>query len=63
MEVVSEFYSDDERVEAHVCKATEGHVIMFYEDGEVVAIRNYPENSLAYIETVAENHVMGLKQY
>lgn len=63
MKTISEFFSDDSRIEAHVCETEMGtYSILFYEDGELVKIKNYPESSLVYLETVAENHVLGLKQ-
>ena len=64
MKVISEFFSPSGDLQSKVC-LTEVNVatVEFYRDDELVATREFPNNTIQYAEDAAENFVMGIGQF
>ena len=59
-EIVSQFYSDNGKREAHVVKSVKGFSVEFYERSRLERTVDMHSKSLQYAEDAAENWCLGL---
>lgn len=68
VEIISEYWSDDGKLKAEIVNVGSGErewgtdMVYFYADGKFVGSEAYDGHSLDYLESAAENYVLGIKR-
>ena len=68
VEIISEYWSDDGKLKAEIVNVDSKErewgidMVYFYADGKFVGSEAYDGHSLDYLESAAENYVLGIKR-